>query len=145
MCELRRTGCNLCYLNLAQSAHLEIRAAATVDPNSVPVVTPGTAVDAVGVTSLADESYPATGIDRAHAASHIVGRAIDDLDARSSRLPATAASAATSANLEICPASAIDPDAAGVVSPRTAEVARRAADLPNDAHAPARVGGAHLA
>jgi hypothetical protein len=144
MSELGRTGCNLCYLSLAQSANLKIRAAAAVDPNPVPVVTPSSAVDAVGVTALADESYPAIGIDRAHAASHILGRAIDDLDAGSTRLPAATA-ATTSANLEICAASPIDPDAAGIVSPRTAEVARRAADLPNDAHAAARVGGAHIA
>src|SRR5580700_5121453 len=111
MCKLASAGCDLCYLCLAESANLKIRAAATVDPDSVPVVTPRTPVNAVSVTALADESYPAIGIDRAHAASHVLGRAIDDLDAGSARLPASA-SATTSANLEVCAAATIDPDAA---------------------------------
>jgi len=142
MCKLENTvaTCAPC-LNLAQSSNLKIRPAATVDPYSAPVVTPSASVNTVGVTALADESHPAVGIDRARPASHIVGRAINDLYAGSARLPA----AASSANLEIGATAAVDPDTPTFVSPRTAEVARRAADLANDAHPAACVGGAHVA
>jgi hypothetical protein len=125
---------------LTNSPNLKIRSAPAVDPNPVPVVTPGAAENAVGVAALADQAYAAAGIDRARAAPHVVRRAIDDLNSGSAWLPTAAAS-----NLEVCAAAAIDPDAAMIVAPCAAEIARRAANLADDPHAATRVGGADVA
>ncbi len=126
---------------LSNSPNLKIRSAPAVDPNPVPVVTPGAAENAVGVAALADQAYAAAGIDRARAAPHVVRRAIDDLNSGSAWLP----TAAAASNLEVCAAAAIDPDAAMIVAPCAAEIARRAANLADDPHAATRVGGADVA
>jgi hypothetical protein len=100
-------------LALAQPANFKVGAAPSVHPDPARIVAPRAAIDAIRIAALADQSDPAPRIRRAALASTIVGGARQHLHPAAARLPSsTAIPTATSADLEISPASLIHPHAA---------------------------------
>jgi hypothetical protein len=129
---------------VANLADFEVRTAAEIHPNAAPVVAPAAAEDAVRITALADQADSALRVDRAVAASHVVGGTVDDLDAVAG-LPAAAIVSSSSANPEIRAVAAVHPDPAIVVTPRAAELTGGATELADHLHAAARVCGVDVA
>src|SRR5260370_42034919 len=56
------------------NAHLELRAAATIDPYASIVIAPGAILNALGFAFLVDHLNSAGGIDGANVTTHVVGR-----------------------------------------------------------------------
>src|SRR5579863_516452 len=131
-------------VSVRHAADLEVGAATAIDPDAAAVVAPRCIEHAIRVAALAHQANATVRIDRAGVAAHIVGRARDDLRAGAGS-GSPAATTATSADLKVSAATAIDPDAAAIIAPRATEIAWRTAALANQLHAAAGVGRADIA
>ena len=150
-------------------AQRKICAAAAIHPDAAAVVTPRAAFNAARIASLPNHAHPATRICRAVVPAHIVRRTshrrlpisaavwriaipsptIGIVAIASRRWIAVAAAIWTIAvaaavvsipsHFKIGPAAAVHPDAASVITPRSALDTRRIAALTNHAHAAACV------
>ena len=104
----------------------EVRAAATIRPNTALAVTPGLALDAGSFAALANQAHAEAGIRGAPNAFHVIGSAIDHVSVAPAAELALTVSVATAmlddngslnANLELRAAATIDPDASIVIAP----------------------------
>jgi hypothetical protein len=96
------------------AANFKFCTAAAIDPNAAVIVTPGRAIKAIGFAPLAEETNAAGSVCLARVPAHIVGRARYNL-----RLQG--AIVANGAEVEVCAAALIYPDAAARVAPSAAE------------------------
>src|SRR6266852_9642353 len=112
--------------------HLEVGAAATIDPDAVAVVAPCTVEDAIGFTALANDEDAVERVDGTEVRPHIVGGAVDECGGAG--LP-------VSGDAEVRTAAAVNPNATFAVAPSFAVDATGLAALANQAHTEAGIGG----
>jgi len=124
-------ACPFAPFTVATVDDFEIGAAASVDPDTLAVITPGAVVNAIGFAALADDEDAVARVNRAEIAVHVIGRAVQQ--GGGARLP-------VAGNAEIGAAAAVDPNAALSGAPRLALYAGGLAALANHAHAKAGIG-----
>jgi len=116
----------------ANCTEVKVGPATLIDPNSAARVAPSAAENTFGATSLAGKAHSHVRTSRAEAPAAVVGGTINVVAV----VPATEGNVA---DLKFGAATAVHPNAAGVVAPGAAEFARRAADLADQLCTAARV------